>query len=47
MAAQEISTTRKTVPPTFAVQRAGGGKARIIALHTAWPVVLLKLGHQL
>jgi hypothetical protein len=34
MAAQDISTTRKTVPPTFAVQRAGGGKARIIALHT-------------
>ncbi|MEY9935427.1 hypothetical protein ABH926_010109 [Catenulispora sp. GP43] len=25
--------TRRAAPPTFAVQRAGGGKARIIALH--------------
>lgn len=35
MAAPEaITTTRQTVPPSFAVQRAGGGKARIVALHT-------------
>lgn len=34
MAAQDIITTRHAVPPSFAVQRAGGGKARIIALHT-------------
>lgn len=28
-----ITMTRRAAPPTFAVQRAGGGKARIIALH--------------
>lgn len=33
MATQSTMTTRKTAPPTFAVQRAGGGKARITALY--------------